>query len=87
MSYFPYIEKGNKNGPVIVLLGGFPDNQLSSWGKVIPAELEKLGYHLIFMCLPGYDNDKSYLKPWGYNTNEILLMMHNTMKKLGIRYV
>ena len=86
MPYFPYIEKGNKNGPVIVLLGGFPDNQLSTWGNVIPLELEKLGYRLIFMCLPGYDNDKSYQKTWGYDTNEILIMMHETMKRLGTIY-
>lgn len=85
MSLCPYVERGVKNGPTIVFLAGFPDNELSGWGKDVPEEFSK-HYRCIFMCLPEYGQkrDKTNDKPWGYEQEEILTMIHATINSLGM---
>lgn len=78
----PYIEKGVKSGRSIVLVAGFPDDQLSGWGSEIPLELGK-EFRLIFLCFPGYD-DPTKVRKWGHDFPEILTMMHLTLEKLDV---
>jgi pimeloyl-ACP methyl ester carboxylesterase len=83
----PYVEKGNKYGPVILFMAGFPDDETSGWGTLIPEELGKT-HRLIFMCLPGYGNPKLYAsqekRRWGYTEDEVILMMHATIEMLKL---
>ncbi len=79
----PFIEKGNKNKPVIVFLAGFPDNQTSGWGDVLPKRLEK-DFRLIFLCMPEYQSGNTTYKPWGYRFDEITDMMHATLESLNV---
>lgn len=75
----PYIELGNPDGEVIIFLSGFPDNQLSCWGSLIPEGLMKK-YRLIFTCLPGFQSEKSCILPtWGYDVEELLNMLYLTV--------
>lgn len=82
----PYVEKGLKSGPPLLFLAGFPDNETSGWGKVVPTDLGKK-YRCIFMCLPGYSarQDPRTNKPWGYEQEDVLRMMGNTLDALGLR--
>lgn len=78
---FPAIEyNGGRGLPTIVFIAGFPDTELSGWGTVIPEAFKKT-HHLIFLCLPGYDETKA-LKKWGYNHNELQIMLHKTLGML-----
>ncbi len=66
--------------PIIVFIAGFPDNQTSGWGTIIPEYFKKT-HRLIFLCLPGYDDSKK-LKKWGYDHDELLLLLHQTLTML-----
>lgn len=81
----PYIEKGLKDGPPILFVSGFPDNELSGWGQEFPAELEK-SYRCIFMCLPGYSKNRILAqdRAWGYDQDEVLAMMEATIASTGL---
>lgn len=79
----PYIEKGKLDGPPIVFMAGFPDNQLSGWGTLMPTALGKT-HRLIFMCLPDYEDSARTAKPWGHTFEEILTIMHTTLNSLGL---
>ena len=85
MVHCPYVEKGLKNGPVIVFVAGFPDNETSGWGTVLPDELGKTN-RLIFICLPGYSDSSNGAqdRKWGYTQEEVLIMMHDTVCALGL---
>ena len=85
MACCPYVEKGLKNGPPMVFMAGFPDNETSGWGTVLPEELGKK-YRLIFICLPGYSQQPNPAqdKKWGYEQEEVLTMMHSTIDSLGL---
>mmetsp|Transcript_24275 Transcript_24275/g.40528 ORF Transcript_24275/g.40528 Transcript_24275/m.40528 type:complete len:277 (+) Transcript_24275:72-902(+) len=83
MSCLPFVEKGKKTGSPIVFMSGYPDHETSGWGKVIPEELGKK-HRLIFMCLPSFDLAATGTRNWGYNFDEILTMMHNTMDRVGL---
>lgn len=63
--------------PKIVFLAGFPDNQTSGWGHVLPETLAA-DYHLIFLCLPGYEIGGT-IRPWGYNFEDIIDMLDSTI--------
>ena len=78
LSILPYEEMGNKGGPVILFLGGFPDNELSGWGCLIPEVLGRC-YRLIFCCFPGFSATKGAVRPWGHSTNDLLTMMYLTI--------
>ncbi len=53
MPLFPVVSYEKNSGkPKLVLIGGFPDNETSSWGKVVPEKLSQ-DYDLYFLCLPG----------------------------------
>jgi pimeloyl-ACP methyl ester carboxylesterase len=67
-------------------MAGFPDNETSGWGTVVPEALGKK-YRCIFMCLPDYGTNQDPLrfKPWGYEQEEVLTMMGNTLQSLGLR--
>lgn len=79
----PYVETGNPNGSPIVWLAGFPDNQTSGWGNVVPNALGK-ERRLIFLCLPGYEEGSTLTKAWGYDFNEIVGMINSTLEHLGV---
>lgn len=86
MSCCPYVEKGVKSGPPLVFLAGFPDNETSSWGSVLPDQFERK-YRCIYMCLPDYgkNQDPHKFKPWGYEQEEVLSMIGNTLQSLGLK--
>lgn len=81
----PYIEKGVKNGPPMLFMAGFPDNEISGWGDVIPRELEKK-YRCIYMCLPVYSKNRvaAHERAWGYDQDEVLDMMEATIEATGL---
>jgi pimeloyl-ACP methyl ester carboxylesterase len=81
MVNFPKIEvNAGCNLPKIVLVAGFPDNQTSGWGHVLPERLAK-EYHLIMLCLPGFE-DGGKVRPWGYDFDELIEGMHGTIAPL-----
>ena len=86
MDLCPFVEKGLKHGPPLVFLSGFPDNETSGWGEVLPEALGKK-YRCIYICLPGYSKNQSpqNTKPWGFEQEEILTMMNNTLAHLGLQ--
>jgi len=86
-----YVEKGVKTGTPIVLLSGFPDNELSGWGEKLPSSLEADGHRLVLMCLPGFESTsrigsskQTMKRDWGYSLEEVLLIMHSTIQDLGM---
>lgn len=81
----PFKEVGTKSGPPIVFMSGFPDTETSAWGETIAKYLGKQ-YRCIFMCLPGYGEfDSAALqKPWGFDHDEVLLMMQETIRAVGL---
>jgi pimeloyl-ACP methyl ester carboxylesterase len=85
MDICPYREIGLTTGPPILFMSGFPDSEVSAWGKAIPEELGK-HHRCIFMCLPGYEEHctAETLRPWGYEQEEILSMMLRTIETLGL---
>jgi pimeloyl-ACP methyl ester carboxylesterase len=79
---FPYVEYNQGRGlSTIVFIAGFPDNELSSWGTIIP-EAFKTSHHLIFLCLPGYSSSDRHLRPWAYNHDELQEMLDKTLSSL-----
>jgi hypothetical protein len=56
MPLFPNVpyDKNNGNKPKMIFLAGFPDNERSGWGTVVPEEMGKM-YDLHFLCMPGYE--------------------------------
>lgn len=81
----PYIELGDKAKPPLLFMSGFPDNNLSAWGETIPEQFKK-NHRCIFMCLPGYESggEAKLRKPWAYEQEDILVMMHATIKITGL---
>jgi pimeloyl-ACP methyl ester carboxylesterase len=78
---FPIVEINAKSKlPKIVFVAGFPDNQTSGWGHVLPGSLAD-GHHMIFLCLPGYDLGGN-IRPWGYSFEELVDNMHATIVPL-----
>jgi pimeloyl-ACP methyl ester carboxylesterase len=83
MSLLPTIEFGQENEKIIYFIAGFPDNLTSSWEPLLPVLSKK--YHLICMCLPGFDTE-SKESPYGIDFPEIIVRMRNTILKYGVPY-
>jgi pimeloyl-ACP methyl ester carboxylesterase len=66
--------------PTIVFFSGFPDNETSSWGSILPETLKKT-HHIVFICLPGYHKG-AVLRPWGYTREELMDMLHKTVQEV-----
>lgn len=78
---FPSVEYNKGSGlPTIVFFGGFPDNETSGWGSVFPAVFKQT-HHVVFICLPGY-NKGGKLRPWAYNREELLDLLHVTLQQV-----
>ena len=77
---FPYTTLGNKNNKkILVLLAGFPDNTITAFGEENLRALSN-DYYVISLCLPGYAKKKA--RKWGYNFEELILLMHRTIHLL-----
>jgi pimeloyl-ACP methyl ester carboxylesterase len=81
-----YTELGNKNGPFLFLLHGWPDRgSLDTFKFQIDSLIGK--YHIVACNLPGYEPAelKSALNPalpfWGYDLTQVADMFYNTIKK------
>jgi pimeloyl-ACP methyl ester carboxylesterase len=81
MVSFPTVEiNAGRNLPKIVFIAGFPDNETSCWGHVLPDRLAQ-EYHLIMLCFPGYE-DGGKIRPWGYDFPKLIEGMHGTIAPL-----
>ena len=78
---FPSVTLGDPDKEVLVFLSGFPDDQFSSFSPVFE-ELKK-DYFLISLCLPGLETNSTTRRKWGYNFNELLPALNNTITKLS----
>lgn len=79
-SGFPKIEVGAGSGkPTVVFLAGFPDDQESCWGPLLRSKMS-VDYHVLFLCLPGFEKD-GVPKRWGYTFDELLDLMHFTIRQ------
>lgn len=69
----------------MLCMAGFPDTETSCWGTDLRQVIERR-YRCIYICLPGYGDDstKELDKPWGYEQEDVLKMMHNTVELLGL---
>ncbi|MED4212673.1 alpha/beta fold hydrolase [Priestia megaterium] len=75
-----YVEGGNEDGEVVVLLAGFPESWFA-WRKVMP--LLAPTYRLIALDLPGQgDSDRPAT---GYDTMNLAITVHKLLQKLGIK--
>ena len=74
---------GDKSNDLLVLLAGFADDQISSWGAANLDELAKT-HRLICLCLPGYDKPREAgaIRPWGWDLEETADIIHKTIEKL-----
>ncbi len=76
---FHSVEFNKDSGlPTIVFFGGFPDNETSGWGTVIPDAFKKT-HHVVFICLPGY-NKGGKVRPWAYTRDELVDLLHVTLQ-------
>ena len=72
---------------IIFFLAGFPDHETSGWGHLLEVLLEAeksemAEWRLICMCLPDFQaNLISAPKRWGWEVQEILKMLENTVDK------
>ncbi|WP_307892069.1 alpha/beta fold hydrolase [Bacillus swezeyi] len=75
-----YVEGGNENGEVVVLLAGFPESWFA-WRKVMP--LLAPTFKLIALDLPGQgDSDRPAV---GYDTKTLAIMVHKFLQQLGTK--
>ena len=79
---FPAVTLGNPDGEVLVFLAGYADDNLSGFSPLF--NVLKDQYFIISLCLPDYDT-KQIRKPWGYNFDELLTMLHHTITELSPR--
>lgn len=76
----PSIVLGNPDSEkILVFIAGFPDDEQSGWGPVLPILEKQNNCRMICMCMPGFSNNSPLLKPWGYSMPEILCMINNTI--------
>lgn len=78
---FPSIVCGNVSGPALVLIAGFPDDQLSAWNAPFLDALKEK-YHVFALCLPDYDNSWNEAKPWGHSFDDLVNGLHETLEAL-----
>ncbi len=75
-----YVEGGNKNGPTIVLLAGFPENWLA-WRKVMISLAPT--FYVVAIDLPGQgDSDRP---TYGYDTQTVAERVHDLVNHLGFK--
>jgi hypothetical protein len=63
----PYVEVGNPKGPPLVLLSGFPDDNLCTFNPLINNLKEE--YRIVSCCFPDNQltgNDIHKAKAWGW---------------------
>ena len=83
MPLFPRVEYEKNNGskPVMIFLAGYPDNERSGWGTIVPEEMSK-DYDLHFLCLPGYEKGGK-VPGWGWNFDELVEFLHLTISQVN----
>ena len=74
---FPYSVHGEPCNKVLVLVAGFPDDNISAYGQENIDHFSKF-YYVISLCLPGYA--KKAGRPWGYDFDELVKMMNDTIE-------
>jgi pimeloyl-ACP methyl ester carboxylesterase len=74
-----YVEGGASDGPVVVLLAGFPESWFA-WRKVIP--LLAGNFRVIALDLPGQGDSDRPLQ--GYDTKALSLTLHGLLHQLKI---
>ena len=73
---------GTKGHPVMVFVAGFPDDQLTGWGKLVSEFSET--HRVICMCWPGYEKGGANKLPrWGYLISEVVAAMHETLADIS----
>lgn len=73
------VEGGESNGPVVVLLAGFPQTWWA-WRKVMPRLVDR--FHVIAIDLPGQGHSE---RPHGrYDTHTAAAYVHTAVKALGV---
>lgn len=73
---FPYIVTGNPQGENLILLAGYPDDELSGWAPLI--DLLKHKYQIIAVCFPQFDKNPT-IKKWAYSFDELIEMLDKTL--------
>ncbi|MFF1919977.1 alpha/beta fold hydrolase [Streptomyces sp. NPDC058221] len=74
------VEGGQRNGPAVVLLAGFPQTWWA-WRRVMPALAER--YHVIAVDLPGQGHSE---RPEGsYDTHTVAAHVHAAVEALGVQ--
>jgi alpha-beta hydrolase superfamily lysophospholipase len=74
-----YVEGGASDGPVVVLLAGFPESWFA-WRKVIPLLVGN--FRVIALDLPGQGDSDRPLQ--GYDTKALSLTLHGLLHQLKI---
>ena len=72
------VEKGT---PVLVFLGGFPDDK-GVWSLFAPRFAET--HALVLLCLPEYDRP-NLSRFWGYSVQEIEALLASVIDSLPLR--
>lgn len=92
----PYFATGNPRGQTLVLVSGFPDDEIS--GNLYPIPINilisplwlgwspiieslKNEYFLVSVCFPGNEKNGKP-KPWGYTVSEIVDMLDTTLNSI-----
>lgn len=84
VSTWPKIEYGGgTKKPTIIFLAGFPDDQESPWGPNLRSAITDK-FHAVFLCMPGFEKNE-IPRPWGYNFDELVDMLHSTIEAVTKR--
>lgn len=74
---FPYSVHGEPCNKILVLVAGFPDDNISAFGQENIDHFSKF-YYVISLCLPGYAKHAG--RRWGYDFDELVKMMNDTIE-------
>lgn len=64
--------------PTVIFIAGLPDSQLSAWPTEI-IEHFKSTSHVIFLCLPGFEENAPLIPKWGYDFPTLKRMLRETV--------
>lgn len=78
---FPLQKFGKKGFPLLITLAGFPDDCTSGWGVENLETLSK-EYRVVSLCLPGYDKPGRKIRSWGWDTHEVMAILHFTIEEI-----
>lgn len=82
LTSFPFKDIGCKSKPPVVLVAGFPDDQLSAWHPKFLAELQ-ISHRIIALCLPGYDSAPNAAAiSWGFDFEQLISSMNSTLDSI-----